>query len=51
MCPKGHYGYLGDHEIAADGTVAPSVVCPAEGCGFHDTVRLLGWDAYREPLR
>lgn len=30
------------HEVAADGTVTPSVVCP-KPCGFHDMVKLEGW--------
>lgn len=44
MCPNRHYGSLMDHEIAADGTVSPSVVCPTEGCDFHEHVRLVGWE-------
>lgn len=52
-CPVcGRSGSLADHEIDADGTVRPSVVCPyadpnvAQGeplCGFHQHVRLLEW--------
>lgn len=42
-CPNGHYGTLTDHEIAADGTVSPSVACPEPGCTFHDMVKLDGW--------
>jgi hypothetical protein len=42
-CPGcGKFQSLGDHTIASDGTVTPSVVC-AYGCGFHDFVRLIGW--------
>ena len=41
----------GGHTIADDGTVTPSVVCqagdkhrdPADGCDFHEIVRLEGW--------
>ena len=44
-CPKGHLATLDDHEIAADGTVSPSVVCPMEGCGFHETLKLLDWES------
>ena len=40
---KGHEGLLTDHDIAADGTVTPSVVCTEEDCGFHDWVKLVGW--------
>ena len=54
VCSNGHDGTLLDHEIAADGTVTPSVVCDgipawptrgiaAEGCDFHDHLRLVGW--------
>lgn len=42
-CPNGHTASLADHEIAADGTVSPSLVCPHERCDFHDFVRLEGW--------
>jgi len=45
VCPNGHYGVLIDHDIGSDGTVSPSVVCPEEGCKFHDYVKLLGWKA------
>lgn len=43
-CPNGHVGAL-DHEIAADGTVSPSVVCDQDSCTFHKQVRLLDWNA------
>lgn len=33
-----------DHKIADDGTVNPSVQCWADSCGFHEHVRLVGWD-------
>lgn len=44
-CPNGHACRLSGkvHSIAPDGTLSPSLVCPAEGCGFHDHVRLAGW--------
>jgi hypothetical protein len=31
------------HKVMADGSVAPSVVCPLEGCGFHEFVTLKDW--------
>lgn len=31
---------LDDHSIAPDGTVSPSLVCPA-GCGWHVFARLI----------
>jgi hypothetical protein len=44
QCPNGHIGSLDDHEIADDGTVSPSVVCPHVGCGFHDNIKLADWN-------
>jgi hypothetical protein len=44
-CPNGHGIILKGHSIDADGTVHPSVVCPAPACDFHDFVRLSRWDA------
>lgn len=44
-CPSCHQtSYLIDHEIDEHGTVAPSVVCPTEGCTFHEHVVLEGWE-------
>lgn len=43
VCPAGHLGVLTDHTIADDGTVTPSVVCPEQGCGWHEHIRLGGW--------
>lgn len=40
----GHGMALSKHEIAADGTVTPSVVCPYVGCGWHVFIRLEGWN-------
>jgi hypothetical protein len=40
---------LSSHTISADGTVSPSLVCPAPACGFHDHVRLAGWAAAVAP--
>lgn len=42
-CPQGHMGSLEGHDIAPDGTVTPSVVCPEKACDWHKYVRLLGW--------
>ena len=36
-------GRLSDHEIADDGTVNPSILCPHDGCGWHVWGRLEGW--------
>lgn len=47
-CPKcGDTGLL-DHAVASDGSVTPSVQCTKPGCGFHENIRLSGWDS--EPL-
>lgn len=46
-CPHGHGAYLGNHTIAVDGRVTPSVVCvggdDCQGCDFHEVVVLEGW--------
>lgn len=44
-CPNGHMCRISDevHQIAADGTLTPSYVCPVDGCGFHDFVKFEGW--------
>lgn len=51
-CTNGHTGTLvspsrpeDHHTIDDGGVVSPSVVCPEDGCGFHDHVRLVGWEA------
>ncbi len=42
-CPVcGDVGLL-NHEIADDGTVTPSVQCPALYCTFHEMIKLAGW--------
>lgn len=44
-CPGGHSLFLGEtHKILSDGQVMPSLVCGVEGCGFHEFVRLMGWE-------
>ncbi len=42
-CSHGHIASLSEHTIAVDGTVSPSLVCPREGCDFHEVVKLEGW--------
>lgn len=43
-CPDcGRSASLSDHEIRADGTVTPSLVCPFDDCDFHAWVKLEGW--------
>ena len=36
-------GALVDHVIFDDGRVHPSVVCPTEGCDFHEYIQLEEW--------
>jgi hypothetical protein len=45
-CGSGHTCRLSGrvHQVAPDGTVTPSYVCPVAGCGFHVWIRLVGWD-------
>jgi hypothetical protein len=43
-CPRcGQHGTLEDHAISIDGKVEPSVICPNDQCGYHESVQLLGW--------
>lgn len=43
-CPQcSKIAVVGSHEVAIDGTVTPSLVCPTEGCGFHEWVKLEEW--------
>ena len=42
-CTYGHIGTLANHNISADGTVNPSVVCQHEGCSFHEFIKLEGF--------
>lgn len=44
-CPNGHGPFGLDHDVAKDGKVTPSLVCPIDGCGFHEFGRLEGWSA------
>lgn len=45
-CPAcGGIASLSNHEIAANGAVSPSVVCPF-GCEFHEFILLEGWESY-----
>lgn len=42
-CPKCDLRAGLDHDISDDGTVTPSLVCPHDGCDFHEWVQLAGW--------
>lgn len=45
-CPGcGQRASLSHHTIAEDGKVSPSVVCPTEGCTFHEWIQLEGWSS------
>ncbi len=44
FCPScGQRGTLDSHAIDADGSATPSLVCPRDGCSYHEFVRLMGW--------
>ena len=44
-CPDcGFESSLREHTIDAGGVVHPSLVCPGEGCAFHEFVRLEDWN-------
>lgn len=47
-CANGHIGSLGNHTIADDGTVTPSVVCQKPGCNYHEFIQLEGWKGGEE---
>lgn len=43
-CPRcENLAVLTGHHIDDSGKVSPSVVCPAEGCDFHEYIQLEGW--------
>ena len=44
-CPMcDHLFSVVNHQITADGSCSPSVVCPHRDCTFHQFVQLLGWE-------
>ena len=44
-CPNcGLTGPLLNHDVASNGSVAPSVECPNLECGFHDHIVLDQWE-------
>ena len=44
-CPDcGQSASLSEHSIYDGGKVSPSVVCPNDGCNFHEYVKLLLWE-------
>jgi hypothetical protein len=54
-CSRGHLSSLDSnfdrprrnhHVISDDGSVSPSVVCPHEGCDFHEFIKLEDWKGY-----
>ena len=42
-CANGHACSISGHEIASNGRVTPSLVCPTDGCTWHVFVVLEGW--------
>lgn len=49
VCPKCGGEAPLDHDIAADGTITPSLVCPYDPCDFHEWGRLDGWEVPPPP--
>ncbi|MBW8034516.1 MAG: hypothetical protein FVQ79_02300 [Planctomycetes bacterium] len=47
-CSNGHVACLWDHEIDSEGVVMPSLVCPEDGCDFHERVKLVNWRGTKE---
>jgi len=43
QCPECGFKAALDHDIAEDGTVTPSLVCPNQNCDFHEFVKLRDW--------
>lgn len=46
-CANGHSCTLTAHEIASNGDVSPSLVCPIKDCTWHVHVHLAGWSPTR----
>lgn len=49
-CGHGHVSRLdigGMHELRHDGVVTPSLVCPVDGCDWHENVKLVAWQRRR----
>jgi hypothetical protein len=43
-CANGHLATLTDHRVNPIGQVSPSVECPNDGCSFHVSIQLVGWE-------
>jgi hypothetical protein len=43
VCSHGHLCTLESYQIQPSGLVLPLVLCPIDGCDFHEFVRLEGW--------
>ena len=50
-CSNGHGLTLRSHRVDATGAVFPSVVCPVQGCSFHEFVVLDQWSFGSLPTR
>ena len=37
------FNILTEHHVGGDGIIEPAFICPYDGCGFHNNVRLEGW--------
>lgn len=43
-CPNGHTYLLSGYSVLPNGSVHPMVLCPADNCGFHELIKLEGWE-------
>ena len=44
-CPKcAQVIFLHDYKIEENGQVFPSIICPSDGCKFHEHIKLKDWD-------
>jgi len=44
VCDQGHEAIIRTHKVNPEGVVTPSIMCPVEGCTFHEYVKLEGWE-------
>lgn len=44
-CGNGHDAVVKTHQVAPDGTVTPSLLCPVHGCGWDGQAKLDQWTA------
>ena len=49
VCPNDHLCTLESYHVMESGYVLPLVLCPIDGCPFHEFVKLEGWAEEEEP--